>query len=174
MRTRLRLRDLPNVLSLSRLVFAVAFVAADGVMARVGFVSAAGLSDVLDGWLARRMNAATRWGALIDPAADRIFVLAAALSLVAGDALTVPAALLLISRDIATAIGFLVAIVVPWLRPTEFRARWLGKLVTILQFLTLFAALVAPALVSPLLVLVAVTAAWSIVDYTAVLWRTRP
>ena len=174
MRARIRLRDLPNVLSLSRLVFAVGFVAVDGAMARVGFVGAAGLSDVLDGWLARRLNVATRWGALIDPAADRIFVLAAALSLVAGDALTPSAALVLMSRDIATAIGFVVAIVVPWLRPTQFKARWLGKLVTVLQFFTLLAVLVAPTLAGPLLVLVAVASAWSIVDYTAVLWRARP
>lgn len=174
MRARVRLRDLPNVLSLSRLVFAVGFVAADGAAARVGFVGAAGLSDVLDGWLARRLNVATPWGALIDPAADRIFVLAAAASLLASDALTVPAALVLISRDIATAIGFLVAIVVPWLRPTEFKARWLGKLVTVLQFLTLLAVLVAPTLATPLLVIVAVVSAWSIIDYTAVLWRSRP
>jgi cardiolipin synthase (CMP-forming) len=174
MRARIRLRDLPNVLSLSRLVFAVGFVAADGAMARVGFVGAAGLSDVLDGWLARRLNVATRWGALIDPAADRVFVLAAAVSLVASDALTPAMALALLSRDIATAIGFLVAIVVPWLRPTEFKARWLGKLVTILQFLTLLSVLVAPTLAGPLLVFVAAASAWSIVDYTAVLWRARP
>jgi cardiolipin synthase len=173
MRARPRLRDLPNVLSLSRLVFAVGFVAADGAMARVGFVGAAGLSDVLDGWLARRLNVATPWGALIDPTADRIFLLTATLSLVASDALTVPGALVLLSRDIATAIGFVVAIVVPWLRPTEFKARLLGKLVTLLQFLTLLAVLLAPTLARPLLLLVAVTSAWSIIDYTAVLWRTR-
>jgi len=45
--------------------------------------------------------------------------------------------------------------------------------VTVFQFFTLFAALVTPALVGPLLVLVAVTSAWSIVDYTASPWRAR-
>src|SRR3712207_3560227 len=139
MRAHPQLADLPNVLSLSRVLLAVGFVAADGAMMRVGLVSAAGLSDVLDGWVARRLNAATRWGALLDPAADRIFVLAAALSLVSGGALTAQEALLLIARDVATALGFLVALAVPRLRPTEFRARWLGKLVTILQFVTLLA-----------------------------------
>ena len=173
MRVHPQLGDLPNVLSLSRVIFAVGFVAADGAMTRVGLVGAAGLSDVLDGWIARRLNAATRWGALLDPAADRVFVLAAALSLVASGALSVSAALVLIARDIATALGFLVALAVPWLRTREFKARWLGKLVTVFQFIVLLAALVAPAIVGPLLVLVAVTSAWSIVDYTTVLWRTR-
>src|SRR5919108_1755841 len=98
MRARPQLGDLPNVLSLSRLLLAVGFVAADGAMARVGLVGAAGLSDVLDGWLARRLNVATRWGALLDPIADRVFVLAATLSLVASDALSAPAALVLLAR----------------------------------------------------------------------------
>ncbi len=173
MRARPRLGDLPNVLSLSRLLLAVGFVATDGAMARVGLVGAAGLSDVLDGWLARRLNVATRWGALLDPIADRVFVLAAALSLVASGALTALAALVLLARDIATAIGFAVALVVPSLRPEEFKARWLGKLVTILQFITLFAALAAPAFVGPLLALLAVASASSIIDYTVVLWRAR-
>ena len=173
MRAHLQLADLPNALSLSRVLLAVGFVAADGAMMRVGLVGAAGLSDVLDGWVARRLNAATRWGALIDPAADRVFVVAAALSLAAGGALTTQAALVLIARDIATAIGFLVALVMPSLRAAEFKARWLGKLVTVLQFITILAALVVPSLVGPLLVLVAVTSAWSIADYTAVLWRAR-
>jgi cardiolipin synthase len=173
MRAHLQLADLPNMLSLSRVLLAVGFVAADGAMMRVGLVGAAGLSDVLDGWVARRLNAATRWGALLDPAADRIFVVAAALSLVASGALSVPAALVLIARDIATAVGFLVALAVPSLSPREFKARWLGKLVTVLQFSTILTALVAPALVGPLLVIVAVASAWSIADYTAVLWRAR-
>src|SRR3712207_7677994 len=100
MRVHPQLVDLPNVLSLSRVIFAVGFVAADGPMTRLGLVGAAGLSDVLDGWVARRLNVATRWGALLDPAADRVFVLAAALSLLAGGALTAPAAIVLVSRDI--------------------------------------------------------------------------
>ncbi len=173
MRAHPQLADLPNVLSLSRVLLAVGFVAADGAMTRVGLVGAAGLSDVLDGWIARRLNAATRWGALLDPAADRVFVVAAAFSLVASDALSANAALVVIARDIATAVGFLVALALPALRPGEFKARWLGKVVTVLQFITILAALVAPPLVRILLVIVAAASAWSIADYTAVLWRAR-
>jgi cardiolipin synthase len=173
MRAHLQLADLPNVLSLSRVLLAVGFVAADGALTRVGLVGAAGLSDVLDGWIARRLNAATRWGALLDPAADRVFVVAATFSLVASDALSAPAALVLVARDIATAVGFLVALAVPSLSPGEFKARWLGKVVTVLQFITIVASLVAPALVRILLVIVAAASAWSIADYTAVLWRAR-
>jgi cardiolipin synthase (CMP-forming) len=173
MRARPRLRDLPNVLSLTRVFFAASFVAADGVATRAGIIGVAGLTDLLDGWLARRLNAATRRGALIDPVADRVFVLAATVTLVADGLLGVGSALVVLARDIATAVGFLVALVVPWLRAQDFKARWLGKVVTILQFLTLFAALVARALLRPLLAAVAVTAAAAITDYTLALWRSR-
>ena len=173
MRARPRLRDLPNVLSLTRVVFAASFVAADGAAARAGIIGAAGLTDLLDGWLARHLNVATGRGALIDAVADRAFVLAATVTLVSDGALGLGGALVVLARDVATAVGFVVALVVPWLRAAEFKASWLGKVVTILQFVTLFAAVVAPALVGALLAAVAVTAAWSIADYTLALWRAR-
>ena len=63
--------------------------------------------------------------------------------------------------------------VVPWLRPVEFKARWVGKVVTVFQLLTLAAVMVAPRYEVPLLVIVAVLSAWSIADYTLALWRGR-
>jgi cardiolipin synthase (CMP-forming) len=161
------------LLSLSRLVFAAGFVAADGMVMRAGLIGAAGLTDLLDGWLARRWNVATRLGALVDPLGDHVFTLAATLTLVASGALTIPAAVVLLARDIATAVGFVVALAVPSLRHEHFKARWPGKIVTGVQFATLLSAVVAPTFVTPLLVLVAIGAAYSIVDYAVATWRRR-
>lgn len=161
------------LLSLSRLLFAAGFVAAEGVVMRAGLIGVAGLTDILDGWLARRWNVATRLGALLDPLGDHVFVLVAALTLVASGALTIPAALVLLARDIATALGFLVALATPRLRHEEFKARWPGKLVTTFQFATLLSVMLAPALTLPLVVLVGVGSASSIVDYAVAVWRAR-
>jgi cardiolipin synthase len=173
MRALPRFRDVPMLLSLSRLLFAAGFLAADGVAARAGLIGVAGLTDLLDGWLARRWNVVTRLGALLDPLGDHVFVLVATATLVASGALTLPAAIILLARDIATAVGFLVALAMPRLRHEEFKARWPGKLVTAFQFATLLAVLLAPALAWPLLVLVALGSATSIVDYAAAVWRAR-
>jgi CDP-diacylglycerol--glycerol-3-phosphate 3-phosphatidyltransferase len=173
MRALPRIRDVPILLSLSRLVFAAGFLAADGVMARAGLIGIAGVTDLLDGWLARRWNAVTRWGALLDPVGDHVFVLVATVTLVASGSLTIGAAVVLLARDIATAVGFLVALAIPRLRHEEFKARWPGKLVTAFQFSTLLAVLLAPALTWPLLVLVAIGSATSIVDYAVAVWRAR-
>jgi hypothetical protein len=78
-----------------------------------------------------------------------------------------------LSRDIATVIGFIVARSVPWLRAVAFRARLLGKLVTVLQLLTLTAVILAPAAVPALVLIVGAASAASIADYTLTLWRER-
>jgi CDP-diacylglycerol--glycerol-3-phosphate 3-phosphatidyltransferase/cardiolipin synthase len=173
MRALPRIRDVPMLLSLSRVLFAAGFVAVDGAMARAGLIGVAGLTDLLDGWLARRWNVVTRLGALVDPVGDHVFVLVATATLVVSGALTVLAALVLLARDIATAVGFLIALGIPRLRHEEFKARWPGKLVTAFQFATLLAVVLGSALAWPLLALVAVTSATSIVDYAVAVWRAR-
>ena len=75
MTSRTALVRLPNLLSCSRIVLAGGFVAFDASTARVGIIGAAAVTDFLDGWLARRVHATSRWGALLDPIADRVFVL---------------------------------------------------------------------------------------------------
>src|SRR5690349_11960814 len=173
MTPRRALGTLPNLLSCSRLVLAAGFVAAGATEARVGLIGAAAATDFLDGWLARRVRATSRWGALLDPVADRVFVLTVVATLLFTGELSTPAYFILIMRDLATAVGFLVARLIPWLRPVEFKARVLGKVVTVLQLATLAAVLVWADAVPVLLAAVALTSTLSIADYTLALWRAR-
>lgn len=174
MTPRRALGTLPNLLSCSRLVLAAGFVAAGATDARVGLIGAAAATDFLDGWLARRVRATTRWGALLDPIADRVFVLTVVATFLFTGRLSTGAYFVLLMRDIATAIGFLVARVVPWLRAVPFQARVLGKVVTVLQLLTLVAVLAWPDAVPALLGGVGAASVLSIADYTVALWRARP
>lgn len=164
---------IPNILSASRLVLAAGFVAAGANEARVGLIGVAAITDFLDGWLARRVHATSRWGALLDPIADRVFVVTVVATFVFTGVLSTAQSFILITRDLATAVGFLVARAIPWLRPVAFKARLLGKVVTVLQLLTLAAVLVVPAVLRPLLATVAVASALAIADYTLALWRAR-
>ncbi|MEL7474531.1 MAG: CDP-alcohol phosphatidyltransferase family protein [Planctomycetota bacterium] len=79
---------LPNALTIARLVLAAAFVlvlslpwARPGATAWLLFAAAlfviAAITDALDGHLARRLNAITRFGRVMDPFADKILVLSA-------------------------------------------------------------------------------------------------
>lgn len=170
---RRTLGRLPNILSCSRLALAAGFVASSSAEARVTLIGAAAATDFLDGWLARRVHATSRWGAMIDPIADRVFVLTVVGTFLFLGQLSTFAYFVLIMRDLATAIGFLVARIIPWLRPIEFKARILGKVVTVLQLFTLGAIIIAPAVVPWLLAAVAVASIMAIADYTLMLWRER-
>src|SRR5262245_11261376 len=132
MLSRERLRALPNIISSSRVLLAAAFAVVTDVDKRLGIVGLAAVTDVLDGWLARRAHWTTRLGALIDPMADRIFALVAVITFLDSGALSLWGSVVMLSRDIMTAIGFIVARVVTWLRPVHLRARRAGKLVTVL------------------------------------------
>ena len=171
--SRERLVTLPNAVSMSRLVLAAAFIALRAPSSRVVLLLVASATDFLDGWLARRQHATTRSGALIDPVADRLFVFTALTTYRVEGAVTLGAYFVLLSRDIATLVGYIVARSVPWLRAVEFRARWLGKVVTVLQLATLLAVLVAPSVVPWLVLVVGAASAASIADYTLTLWRER-
>jgi CDP-diacylglycerol--glycerol-3-phosphate 3-phosphatidyltransferase len=101
-------RSIPNLLTGARIVGALAvFALMAGVaggagrpLATVAFVvfALSALTDFFDGWLARRLNVTSAWGAALDPIADKIAALAAILGLTlagGGLAVAVPGALIL-------------------------------------------------------------------------------
>jgi cardiolipin synthase (CMP-forming) len=165
--------SVPNVLSLSRLGLAAAFIAASGPYTRLGLVVVAGLTDYLDGWLARRSRSTTRWGAMLDPITDRIFVLSAVCVYLVEGVISTSSYFVIISRDLMTATGFIVARSVSSLRSVVFRARPAGKVVTALQLATLVALTIRQDLVAGLVVLLGIASVIAIVDYTLLLWRER-
>ncbi|MCQ2353411.1 MAG: CDP-diacylglycerol--glycerol-3-phosphate 3-phosphatidyltransferase [Victivallaceae bacterium] len=91
----MQMKQLPNVLTVSRIVSVIVFVILATLADRpyfqnkeciftirlVAYLLAvlAALTDLLDGYLARRYNAISDFGALMDPLADKIFVTAAML-----------------------------------------------------------------------------------------------
>ncbi|HMC55673.1 MAG TPA: CDP-alcohol phosphatidyltransferase family protein [Gemmatimonadaceae bacterium] len=173
MRAVSELRSLPNAISLSRLLLAAGFIVAGSGETRIIIVMIALATDYLDGWIARRSRSMTRAGALLDPFADRVFVLVGVAVFLFEGALTTLEYFIMISRDLMTAIGFLVSRAVPSLRRVAFHARFPGKLVTVLQLASFIAILIRPAAATPMIWVVAVASAWAIGDYTWALWRAR-
>ena len=167
------LLSLPNVITLARLPLAVLFLFADTTAERLTILGMASASDFVDGWLARHFHRTTRSGALLDPIADKTFVLAALSAFLPTEALSTGAYFVILSRDFATAIGFVVAWRLPGLDPGNFKARMSGKIVTVLQLAAILALTVAPQAMRWLVPLIAVASAVSIIDYTLVLHRTR-
>lgn len=171
--TRGAVFTLPNSISLSRLVLALGFVLIPGSWERVAIILIAGFTDFIDGWIARHEKEESETGALIDPLADRVFVFVAISVYLVEGRFTAGQYFIFLARDIATAFGFLVAKIIPWLRPAVFRARMLGKIVTVLQLIVLVAVLVTPGFTMPLVIAIGLVSVAAIVDYTVALWRGR-
>jgi CDP-diacylglycerol--glycerol-3-phosphate 3-phosphatidyltransferase len=99
--------NLPNFLTVVRIllipVFVVLFVDPTpdrSLIAAVVFVVAA-VTDLLDGYLARRHSQITRLGRLLDPIADKLLVLSALILLVEFDRVNPIVAILIIAREVA-------------------------------------------------------------------------
>jgi phosphatidylglycerophosphate synthase len=163
----------PNLVSTSRVVLGFGFLMSETVAMRLTLIALASLTDFLDGWIARRTQAASRLGALVDPVADRFFALCVVVGYVITAQLSVWQALALMFRDIMSIIGWFVARNVSWLRPITFKARWLGKVVTVLQLATFLAVLLRPAATDAMVWLVFGLGIVATADYTLMLWRER-
>ncbi len=103
-----RVLTLPNVLSALRLLGVPLFLwlilvpEADGWA--VALLIVAGFTDWLDGYLARKWNQITRVGQLLDPVADRLYILATLIGLLLRGIVPAWFVLLLISRDLILAV----------------------------------------------------------------------
>ena len=98
-----RVLTVPNVISLARLllvpVFAVLIGAGEDGWALL-VLAVSGASDWLDGVLARRLGQVSRLGQMLDPAADRLFILVTLLGLAWRDVVPWWLVLVLVLRDL--------------------------------------------------------------------------
>lgn len=101
-----RILTVPNILSLARLLGVPLFlwlVLAEEDWWALGLLVFAGLSDWLDGKLARALNQTSRIGMVLDPAADRLYILATLIGLTVRDIIPPWLVALLLAREVAIA-----------------------------------------------------------------------
>jgi cardiolipin synthase len=136
---------LANCLTLLRLcaipVFLVFLV--DGrYVAAFGVFVAAGVTDALDGAIARLTHTKTTLGSFLDPAADKLLLLSAFIAL--GFLAAIPRWLVVIvlSRDTIVVLGYFLLFVMTQ-RTMEVRPSLVGKLATFFQLSTVSLALLS-------------------------------
>ena len=106
------LQQLPNALTVFRLllipVFVVLMLAADGGHSwPAGIVFAvAGVTDQIDGFLARRWRVESDFGRIADPLADRLMIDAAVIMLFIADHMPWAGLVIVLGRDIALMLGY--------------------------------------------------------------------
>jgi CDP-diacylglycerol--glycerol-3-phosphate 3-phosphatidyltransferase len=126
------LAQLPNALTVARLAIIPVFVAlviqagGEASWAAGILFGIAGITDQVDGWLARRWRVESQFGRFVDPLADRIIIDAAVILLWYYDRLPWPALALILIRDGILVVGTPAAI----RRGYEFSVSFLGKAAT--------------------------------------------
>ncbi len=129
------LKYLPNAFSLARLFLIAPFLLylhhAQYAIALYLFLFA-GLTDGLDGWLARHFGWQTRFGSFIDPLADKLLIASSFISLALLGTLPWWLVSLVFFRDLTISLG-----VMAWQRfipkRLDFKPTWLSKINTFLQ-----------------------------------------
>jgi cardiolipin synthase len=96
---------IPNALSALRIagvpVFFWLIVGAQRDGAAVVLLAVSGLTDYLDGYLAKRLGQESRLGELLDPIADRLYIVAALVALLIRDLVPIWVVIALVGRDLA-------------------------------------------------------------------------
>lgn len=132
-----QLRTAPNLLTLLRLIF-LPFAVITVLKGHYGWALAifvvAGISDGLDGLLARLMKQQTLLGQYLDPIADKLLLSTMFLVLFATHKIPLTVTVLVFSRDIIIVIVCAVLYATSALR--VFRPSWLGKANTVAQIVT--------------------------------------
>ncbi|ACA19488.1 CDP-alcohol phosphatidyltransferase [Methylobacterium sp. 4-46] len=125
---------IPNLITLGRLVLVPFVIAMIGqgawALAFAGF-ALAGLSDAVDGYVARRFNMKSELGAYLDALADKALLVSIFVALAVVGAVPAWLAIVIVSRDVMV----LGAILLAWLldRRMAIRPLLIGKLNTALQ-----------------------------------------
>lgn len=140
------LRWLPNALCIVRMLLVAPFVlllVEHNYVAALGLLVVAGVTDALDGFLAKTFDWRTRLGGLLDPAADKLLLVSAFLALTYDGRAPVALAGIVIGRDLVIVAG---ALTYQWLiAPVEAEPAAISKLNTACQLGFVFFTLVQAA-----------------------------
>jgi cardiolipin synthase len=144
------LRFLPNAICIARMLLVaplVSFVVTGRFEAALLVLLVAGLSDGLDGYLAKRFDWQTRLGGLLDPAADKLLLVSAFASLSYAGLVPLQLTLVVVARDAVIVLG---AVCYQWfIAPVQGEPAAISKLNTACQLAMVFFALTAAAYAWP-------------------------
>jgi len=104
--------SIPNLITLGRIILVpivVWAITSGEMLAAFALFLAAGISDAVDGFLAKRFHMASELGAYMDPLADKALIVSIYVSLGIAGALAISLVILVVSRDIMIISGFMLA-----------------------------------------------------------------
>ncbi len=169
--------NLPTVITFSRILLIPIFISVVYSMPLLGvFVfSVASLTDILDGYIARKSKQVTKLGVLLDPVADKLLVISALVVFVDIELIPAWIAIIIITREFLVTGLRIVALSKDIVIPAESG----GKIKTVAQISSVIVLLVSRTFISMDLYSVGMTLLWiamligiiSGVQYFIMFWR---
>lgn len=165
------MKNIPNLLTIFRILlvplFLAVFFAVSPVWALLVFFIA-GVTDVLDGFLARRNGWITTLGKILDPIADKSMQCAAMIALIAGGFVPWWLALPLFAKELAQGV---LAFLMLRRRGVTVVSKWYGKVAVVLFYGAVFATvpLVRANVLLPVFLIWSVVSAYLIFAFCAYL-----
>ncbi|MBQ3416612.1 MAG: CDP-alcohol phosphatidyltransferase family protein [Ruminococcus sp.] len=127
---------IPNIISLFRILlitpFVVFFLNRDYIVAAVILV-VSGISDFLDGVIARRFHQESELGKILDPLADKLTLIAVGICLIFIEPFVLPLMIIMVTKDLLMLVGGSIVIKQGVIPP---KSKWYGKLSTVLFYVT--------------------------------------
>ncbi len=126
--------SLPNLITIGRILLVPVtvwlIINHQYLLALLAFL-AAGISDGVDGYIARRFNQRSELGAYLDPIADKALLVSIYVSLAILEVLPTWLAIIVVTRDVLI-VG---AVVLAWVmgRPLDMKPLWISKVNTVAQ-----------------------------------------
>ncbi len=128
------LRNTPNILSGIRCLMAVCLLINPDLLS-VRYVVIGAMTDLFDGYLARRCSFSTRLGTWLDPLGDKLFAIAVVVALLIRSQISSLQIAALFSRDIALILFSLELLAIGKYGKWKVQSFLFGKWATTLQFL---------------------------------------
>ncbi len=129
----------PNILSYFRILlivpFVILFLKGEYLWSAVCIISS-GLTDCIDGFLARKLNQITQLGKMLDPVADKLTLLAVGVCLSVVEPMIIPVIVILVLKDLLMLIG---ASVMLKNKVMPFGSEWYGKVGTVCFYVSVAA-----------------------------------
>ena len=132
------LMTIPNALSFIRILLITPFVAfflAKHYITATVIIGLSGLSDCVDGYIARKLHQESELGKILDPLADKLTLIAVGVCLIFVEPFVLPLMIAMVIKDILMIIGGTIIIKRGIVPP---KASWYGKLSTILFYFSVF------------------------------------
>jgi cardiolipin synthase (CMP-forming) len=132
----------PNLLTLTRILLTpllIWFLVERRLNEALVVFSIAGMTDGLDGLVARLLQQKSRLGAILDPLADKFLLVSAMLILCRIGLIPVWLVIIAVARDVVIVMGTALLLMLRY--QVEIRPTLLGKLTTLMQLLAVLLAL---------------------------------